>query len=72
MYRTALGPNPIKPDLSGIDHESVEEYLSRGGQVNRLPPWHGYIEQYLLSKLQWVDDGNFHSTGRILPNRRGE
>lgn len=36
-----------RPDLRGLEHETVEEYLARGGRVNRVSPasYKKYLER---------------------------
>ncbi len=33
----------IKPNWAGLPHETVEEYLARGGTITICPPFENYL-----------------------------
>ncbi len=36
VYRKiAFSPNNIRPDLTGLPHESIDEFLARGGKITK-------------------------------------
>ena len=37
MNQIAISQNTRKEDFRGLPRESVEEYLSRGGEIKRIP-----------------------------------
>lgn len=39
----------IKPNLSGLPHESLEEYLARGGQITKCPSYENLLFQFFAS-----------------------